>query len=60
MRGPQRSNFPLRPLYVRLSAEEVGDFYARITIFRDTPRFDEIAELINRRLITAPGPLRAT
>lgn len=33
-----------------LSAEEACDFYARI--FPDTPRIDEIPELINRRLIT--------
>lgn len=35
-----------------LSAEEAIDFYARITIFPDRPRIDEIPELINRRLIT--------
>lgn len=35
-----------------LSAEEASDFYARITIFPDTPRIDDIPELINRRLIT--------
>jgi hypothetical protein len=35
-----------------LSAEEAIDFYARITIFPDTPRIDEIPELINCRLIT--------
>ncbi|UPK36926.1 hypothetical protein IVB18_06260 [Bradyrhizobium sp. 186] len=35
-----------------LSAEEAIDFYARITIFPDTPRIDEIPELINQRLIT--------
>ena len=35
-----------------LSAEEASDFYARITIFPDTPRIDDIPGLINRRLIT--------
>jgi hypothetical protein len=35
-----------------LSAEEASDFYARVTIFPDTPRIDDIPELINRRLIT--------
>jgi hypothetical protein len=35
-----------------LSAEEASDFYSRITIFPNTPRIDDIPELINRRLIT--------
>lgn len=35
-----------------LSADEVSDFYARITIFPDTPRINEIPALINHRLIT--------
>jgi hypothetical protein len=35
-----------------LSAEETADFFARITIFPDSPRIDDIPELINRRLIT--------
>jgi hypothetical protein len=35
-----------------LRAEEASDFFARITIFPDTPRIEDIPELINRRLIT--------
>lgn len=41
-----------------LSAEEASDFYARITIFPDTPRIGDIPELINRRLITVRRQLR--
>lgn len=35
-----------------LTEEETSDFYARISIFPDTPRIDEIPELISHRLIT--------
>lgn len=35
-----------------LTAGEASDFYARITIFPDTPRIGEVPGLIDRRLIT--------